>query len=104
MLDLLLLVVHLLTQWLDDRIGQDVARLRGDLRRVLAARGDGADDGAHSTAADEGGDHRRPELQRHHSPASSERHVLILVMVASFVAVTVAEPLVSMSEMVTSVA
>ncbi len=35
-LDLPLLRLHLLSQWLDDGIGQDVAGLGGDLRRVLA--------------------------------------------------------------------
>ena len=49
---LLLLRFHLLTQWLDDRIGQNIACLGRDLRRVLATAGDGADDRSDSTAAD----------------------------------------------------
>lgn len=51
MLDLSLLLVHLLAQWLDDRIGEDVARLCGDVGGVLAAAGDGADDRADPAAA-----------------------------------------------------
>ena len=62
MLDLPLLLVHLLAQRVDDRIGEDVARLGGDVGSVLAAAGDGADDGAHSPASDQGDEQRRPEL------------------------------------------
>lgn len=42
---LLLLRFHLLSQWLDDGIGQDVAGFRGDVGSVLATAGDCADDG-----------------------------------------------------------
>ena len=58
-LDLLLLRLDLFPQRLDDGIGEDVASLRGDVRGVLASAGDGADDGTHSSTADQGDDERR---------------------------------------------
>lgn len=63
MLDLLLLRLDLFPQWLDDGIGEDVARLRGDVRGILAAAGDGADDGPDSPATDQGDEKRRPEFR-----------------------------------------